>query len=266
MAEEKETPIEKPELDEDDIVKRKLPISIGGAFISSIDIIETCKDLLLSEMPELLQVDLSVGNEGQFDELACECIWKLIKKNDMENKIVVYDTFDLMMVDMPNFLLIGLPVVAMQNDETKVSFLERVRETILKLNIRMKHFALFNPEAHLESETEQEPELDMFFVTDIFNYVEERISEDDVDDLDIGYNRGFEAGTNKIYESIQVSLFKLWAKKRLPVENFYEFMDDLNSTIKGFNEADYNRYKKKYDMYLDKYDKENEENGEDEKK
>jgi hypothetical protein len=256
MAEEKEKV--DPELrdgeDDDDLVKRKIPIIVGGTFVSSLDIIETSKDLLIAEMPELLQIDVHSGNDGEFDSLALECLWHLFKKSDMVNVLVAYDTYDLQMCDMPNFILVGMPIMVMQPDETKITFLEKVKENIFKLNINFKHIAVYNQPD--EEDEEDGPPLEMIFVNDIFNFTEEREDESDVDDLDIGYEKGFEAGTNSLYEGSQIALFKLWSKKRLPVDNFYEFMDDLNSTIKGFNDSDYKRYKKKYDDYLKDYDKE----------
>ena len=248
----KDVDIKDKEEEKSDLVKRSVPVCVGGFFVSSLDVIESCKDLLVTDVPELLQINTDKETEeGEFSNIAMQCLGKLVEKNKLKDIVIYYDTNDFNISKMENFILIGVPIYLMTDDETKSEFLDRCKELISKLNIN------FNEIVTMRLQNEEKSErMDVAIICDVYSYMDDRVDDNDLDDIDVGYDNGFSEGIDVLYERMQVVLFKMFSKKRLPVENFYDFVDDLHNISSGFSNKDYEKWREKYGEFIEKGEKE----------
>ncbi|MEK6879372.1 MAG: hypothetical protein AABY22_07190, partial [Nanoarchaeota archaeon] len=126
------------------LVKRRIPICMAGTFICNVDIIESCKDLLVVEKPELLHLDLS---QVDFDlsDLALECMNLLINKNSFEQILKCYDGKSLDVVHTHDVVFVGANIIQMDNKENRLDFMTRIANMLyslgIKLNITKQLFA-----------------------------------------------------------------------------------------------------------------------------
>ena len=233
------------------LTKRYRPFHAIGSFMCSHCIIESAKNIIGMEFPEILQMTThKEGNDEFISELAIKCMIKIIVKKELSNSLFPIDGKLFLVNNFPGTVFIGASTETIADDETKSDFFERIKKEIMSLEL-MKDKV---DDDMSEEDHQHYGELfDIKLLSDIVVLFTKKEDENDVDDIDIGYEEGMNAGMERNYILIQIALYKMFKKKKLKDLDF--ILDEINNTIGGMSESDLKVWTKNFKKYLDKKNK-----------
>lgn len=233
-----------------DSVKRYEPIHGVGTFVCSDCVVDTCKNYVLEDFPEITQInthDESEINESEMNQVALKSLIILIKKFPPKLPLFILDAMHLLNNSSPSSLFIGTTFDSMELDETKKDFFERIGNDLINLN-------LFNEEEKNRDNLSKEElgnhkhiDLEIEVLNDVYTIFTEKQNENDVDDLDIGFDEGLEAGMKSHYSQVLVALYKMYKKKK--IKDLDNFIDELKNTICGMSSEEFDIWEKKFIAY-----------------
>lgn len=231
-----------------DLIKRYTPLSAIGTFFCSHCIVDSAKNILAMEKPELMQVATHDKKKSEdLNVLALQCMAEILAKYQLNTSLFALDAMFLLNHSIPGTIFVGARTDTIGDTETKMDFFERIKNEIVRLEL-MKNKV---DEDMSEGEVEHYHEMfEMQYLSDIVVTLSQRLDEDDVDDLDIGYEKGMMDGMDGKYYTVQVALYKMFKKKKIKDLDF--ILEEIHNTIHGMDGNDFKIWSKNFKKYTSK--------------
>jgi len=230
------------------LTKRQTPLTAIGTFVCCHCIIESAKNIIGLDFPEILQLEThGEKDDEEYTEVAIKCLSQIVVNNKLETSLFVIDSRVLLNHNLPGTLFIGSKIESMGEDETKKQFIERIKNELISLDL-MKNKV---DEDMTDDDNEHYNNMfDINLLSDIIVVFTEKENEDDVDDLDIGFEEGMMEGIENQYYLIQVALYKMSKKKK--IKDLDYILEEIHNTIKGMDSADFKLWSNNYKKYCKK--------------
>ncbi len=169
-----------------DVTKRYLPVHGIGTFICANCIVESSKNFILDEFPEVIGIEThkeeANENTPYMADIALKCLIFMAKKFPPTVNMFFLDAEDLLNNSTPGTIFIGCSFDDMNNEESKPEFFQRVKNEILAMNIMRDK----QDEDMDDEEKEHYKEmLEIGTLMDTYVAFSEKEDENDVDDHDI---------------------------------------------------------------------------------
>ncbi len=230
------------------LTKRYAPFNAIGSFVCSHCVIESAKNIIGMDFPEIFQVETHKNaTDETINALAMKCIMNIIAKNKLGNSLFGIDGKLFMTNNYPGTLFVGANIESIGDNETKIEFFERIKTEIVSLELLKTKVDDDMTEDDVQHYNEM---FEVKLLSDIVVMYTKKESEEDVDDMDIGYETGMFDGVEENYHLIRVALYKM-AKKR-KIKNLDYILDEIQNTIGGMDEHDLKVWSKNFKKYMDK--------------
>lgn len=236
------------EIDDDvKLVKRYTPIVGVGSFICTGCIIDSAKNIIGIENPEILQINTHEDESEEMVGQAFACLVKIIEAKKPLVKMFIVDPQHLQENKAEGVLFLGVTLSEMKEDETRANFFERVKQEFMSLGL-MKDKV--DEDMTEEDNLHYQESFTVNYLTDVCVNYTEQTNKDDIDDHEIGYDEGRSDGIDEHYYMIQLALYKMFKGKK--IKSLSVFLDELHNTIEGMDSNDMTRYGKAYQKWLKK--------------
>lgn len=229
------------------LTKRYMPLSAIGTFFCSHCIVDSAKNVLAMDFPELLQVATHGKNSDDLNQLALKCLSEILVKKKLNGSLFAIDSTFLMNHNFSGTIFVGAKTDTITETETKNDFFERIKKEIVELEL------LKTKVDEDMSEDEVEHYHSMFviqYLSDIIVMLTKKEDDNDVDDLDIGYEEGMQDGMDGKYYSVQVALYKMYKKKK--IKNLDFILEEIHNTLQGMDMNDFKLWSRNFRKYTSK--------------
>lgn len=247
----------------ENFIRRQVPINFGGMFIPSTVIIDSARDLLFLEEPELMQLNLQEEVEEDFwDDLALDCINKIIKKSEHNKVLQAFNTKSFNDVYHPGSIFVGSSILTMKNDETKDMFLMRVLGYIKSLNIKLDGKKILDTISSdsdtitedLDFNAEEPSYVTMVIISEIYTFYSPPTFDGETDEIReaflAGSSDGVKIALDEANDLVNIALYKLYVRKKF-TKNFLSFLDDFRGTITSLsNEPERELWEQRFNKFV----------------
>lgn len=238
---------------EENLVKRYSPIHMFGTSICSDCLIESAKNMIGLENPEILQIETHSKTEEydleERDNIALKCLKQIMEKNKINLSVLLPS--DMMFNYSHGSIFFGRNVSEIEKNQTIENFAEKISSEIKSLNLFKE--AKEKIMEDVDDEHEVVDEINIIGLQDIMIFYDKRKHAEDVDDEDIGMENGFNFGMENGFLLAKVALYKMHKKKILP-KNFDEMIEILDGMKMNLhvNSEEFKIWVEKFKKYLDK--------------
>ncbi len=229
------------------LIKRYTPVVGVGAFICTGCIIDSAKNIIGVENPDILGIPAHNNDSEELTDIAFGCLIKIIEASKPTTKFFIVNPENLQENKAEGVLFLGVLLSDMKDEETRTEFFERVKHELMNLGLMKNKLDEDMTEEEIQH---HEDFFKIDYLVDVCINFTEQANEDEMDDLDIGFDEGFDAGSDEYHYRMQVALYKMYKGKK--VRNLYKFLDDLHNTLFGLDEDEFKRYSKAFQKYIKK--------------